>query len=85
MWLCVPFRRTILKSSAAAVLPFEHRRNLFATVLRVADALLLVRGPFQQPRRTRIKILYFGEMVKKVGKKAGAVRDARKWKTLRMH
>src|SRR5437016_3991594 len=48
-----------------AVLPFEHCRNPFAPVLRIADALLLVRGPIQQSWRTGIKTLDFGKMIKK--------------------
>src|SRR5437763_7275505 len=68
-----------------AVLPFEHCRNLFPAVLRIADALLLVRCPIQQSWRTGIKALDVGKMIKEVYKKAGAVRDARRWKTLRMH
>src|SRR5437763_2205994 len=68
-----------------AVLPFEHCCHPFAPVLWIADALLLVRCPIQQSWRTGIKALDFRKMIKEVCKKAGAVRDARKWKTLRMH
>src|SRR5437764_14939851 len=58
----------ILQSLSAgakfAVLPFEHCRNLFPAVLRIADALLLVRCPIQQSWRTDIKALDFGKMIK---------------------
>src|SRR5260370_5569259 len=67
------------------VLTLQNVRHHFAAIVWVNDALLLFFPPVPCQRRPGVETANLVKMMEEVVKETAGVRNARKWKTLRIH